>query len=413
MVLGSSNGTLLQLGIMPLMTSSLVMQLLEKAKAFNFDIDLNSRGRSVREKTEKFLGLVVCFLQACAYVYFGHSLSRLGLGNALLLVMQLFVASLLVVLFDEVLTKGYGVVHGISLFICANVCTDVLWRALAPVKSPIGQRSGDLLGVIPSFVKTLINFRNNSSRLVVELTRCFYDRGPGMSTLLGLASSALVVIIVAYLHSCRVEIRMQSKQQGHRAGGTPFTHKIPLLYLNTMPLVVVSACVSQFLFMSQSLYQRAPRHGLILLLGKWKKISNERGSPRIPIGGIASLLHPPASPVDCLKDPIHASLHLIVMCALGAFAANSWLQVSGISVRDVTQRLRTQQMTIFGQRDTTLEKELARYIPVAAICGGIIVSAISVFADVFGVLGSGAGLVMAVSTLCQIREALLKPLKKE
>lgn len=410
LVLGSSKGTLLELGIMPLMTSSLVMQLLEKAKAMNFNIDLNSRGRQVRHKTEKFLGLVVCLIQACAYVFLGNSISQMGLGNAILVVLQLFFASFFVVLFDEVLSKGYGLVNGISLFICANVCMDVMWKAMAPIKPPFG-RSDDLLGAIPNFVKTLITYGRDSSgrhRIVQELTRCFYDRGPGMSTLLGLVASALVIVIVAYLHSCRVEIRMQSRQ-GNRAG-PPQTHKIPLLYLNTMPLVIVSAAVSQVFFISLSMYKRAPKHGLVLLFGKWKRMSKERGSPFLPIGGLAHLLQPPPSPIACLKDPIHAILHLVLMCTLCAVAAYTWLQISGMSVKEVTQRLRTQQMTIYGQRDTTLEKELARYIPTAAICGGIAVGAISVFADVFAVYGSGAGLVMAVTTLCQIRE-VLKPLK--
>lgn len=58
--------------------------------------------------------------------------SEIGAGISLLLILQLFVASVIVILLDELLQKGYGLGSGISLFIATNICESIVWRAFSP-----------------------------------------------------------------------------------------------------------------------------------------------------------------------------------------------------------------------------------------------------------------------------------------
>ena len=37
------------------------------------------------------------------------------------------------IVLDEMMQKGYGIGSGISLFIAANACENVVWKAFAPV----------------------------------------------------------------------------------------------------------------------------------------------------------------------------------------------------------------------------------------------------------------------------------------
>ena len=50
-----------------------------------------------------------------------------------------------------------------------------------------------------------------------------------------------------------------------------------------------------------------------------------------------------------------------------------------------------------GHREGSMYKELKRVVPTAAALGGAILGLLSVVADLMGAIGSGAGIVMAVT----------------
>jgi len=56
----------------------------------------------------------------------------LGAGICLILILQLFLAGVIVILLDELLQKGYGLGSGISLFIATNICETIIWKAFSP-----------------------------------------------------------------------------------------------------------------------------------------------------------------------------------------------------------------------------------------------------------------------------------------
>lgn len=55
------------------------------------------------------------------------------------LLLQLFVAGLIVLLLDELLQKGYGLGSGISLFIATNICETIVWKAFSPTTVNTGR----------------------------------------------------------------------------------------------------------------------------------------------------------------------------------------------------------------------------------------------------------------------------------
>ena len=54
-------------------------------------------------------------------------------------------------------------------------------------------------------------------------------------------------------------------------------------------------------------------------------------------------------------------------------------------------------MVIPGHRESNLKNELNRYIPTAAAFGGMCIGALTVVADFIEAIGSGAGIMLAVS----------------
>ncbi|KAG7652189.1 SecY/SEC61-alpha family [Arabidopsis thaliana x Arabidopsis arenosa] len=104
--------------------------------------------------------------------------------------------------------------------------------------------------------------------------------------------------------------------------------------------------------------------------------------------------------------PFHALFYLVFMLAACALFSKTWIEVSGSSAKDVARQLR--QMVMPGHRDSNLQKELNRYIPTAAAFGGLCIGALTVLADLMGAIGSGTGILLAVTIIYQYFETFEK-----
>ena len=84
------------------------------------------------------------------------------------------------------------------------------------------------------------------------------------------------------------------------------------------------------------------------------------------------------------------------------------VQVSGSSAKDVAKQLRDQQMVMKGHRQHSLVHVLNRYIPTAAAFGGMCIGALTIMADFMGAIGSGTGILLAVTIIYQYFEMFAK-----
>jgi len=96
---------------------------------------------------------------------------------------------------------------------------------------------------------------------------------------------------------------------------------------------------------------------------------------------------------------------MLVACAL---FSKTWIEVSGSSAKDVAKQLHTQQMVILGHRESSSYAILNRYIPTAAAFGGLCIGALSIVADFMGAIGSGTGILLAVTIIYQYFEIFSK-----
>ena len=107
-------------------------------------------------------------------------------------------------------------------------------------------------------------------------------------------------------------------------------------------------------------------------------------------------------------DPLHFVLYLVFMLTACAVLAKTWIEVSGQSPKDVTRQFKEQQLVIRGFRDTSTYKELKRIIPTAATFGGLCVGILTITADLLGAIGSGTGILLAVTIIYQYFEMFIK-----
>jgi len=393
-ILASNRGTLMELGISPIVTSGLVMQLLAGSRIIEVDYNVKE-DRALFNGAQKLFGILITVGEAIAYVVSGMygDLGTIGAGNAILIISQLFFAGIIVIILDELLQKGYGLGSGISLFIATNICETIIWKAFSPTTINTG-RGTEFEGAIIALFHLLIT-RTDKIRALQE---AIYRQN--LPNLTNLAATVLVFVVVIYFQGWRVDLPV--KYQKYR--GQQGTYPIKLFYTSNMPIILQTALVSNLYFVSQLLYNRAPTNVLVRLLGKWQEVEGQS----IPVGGIAYYISPPHNLKEILYDPFHATFYLVFILTACALFSKTWIEVSGASARDVAKQLRDAQMVMKGHRETAIVHVLNKYIPTAAAFGGMCIGALTVIADFMGAIGTGTGILLAVTIIYQFYEAFMK-----
>ncbi|PWZ02149.1 putative endoplasmic reticulum insertion protein SEC61 [Testicularia cyperi] len=386
-ILASNRGTLMELGISPIVTSGMIMQLLAGANLVEVDFSLKE-DRALFGGAQKLFALIISLGQATVYVLTGlyGQPKDLGAGVCLLLILQLVVAGLIVILLDELLQKGYGLGSGISLFIATNICESIVWKAFSPTTVNTG-RGPEFEGAFVALFHLLFTW-NDKSRALKEAF--FRDRLPNVMNLIATLAIFLVVI---YLQGFRLEIPVKS----NRFRGQRGTYPVKLFYTSNMPIMLESALTSNVFIISQMLASRFPSNLFVKLLGIWEPMED---SPQLhAVGGIAYYMSPPHTFKEVVSDPIHTAIYIAFTLTACALFSKTWIEVSGSGPREVAKQLKDNQMVMAGHRDASLYKELKRVIPTAAAFGGATIGALSVCAELIGALGSGTGILLAVTII--------------
>lgn len=394
-IIASNRGTLMELGITPIVMSGMVLQLLAGSKILEVDMG-KKEDRMLFQGSQKLFGLVITVGQAVAYVLSGMygDIRDLGAGNALLIVLQLFMAGIIVLMLDELMQKGYGLGSAISLFIATNVCENIVWKAFSPTTINTG-RGTEFEGAIIALFHMLAT-RSDKGRALKE---AFYRNN--LPNLTNLMATVLVFLIVVYFQGFQVNLPVKYKNiNGHTQ-----PYPIKLFYTSNTPIILQTALVSNLYFVSQLLYKRYSGNIIVQLLGTWQDMSSGQS---VPVSGLAYYVSPPRSLGEILYDPVHFFIYFAFILSSCALFSKTWIEVSGTSSKDVAKNLRDQNMTIKGYRDASVVKVLNRYIPIAAAFGGMCIGALTVLADFLGAIGSGTGILLAVTIIYSFIEQFAK-----
>jgi protein transport protein SEC61 subunit alpha len=344
-ILASNRGTLMELGISPIVTSGLIMQLLAGAKIIEVGDTPKDRAlfngaqkrKLIRSKLKccpqpidvmlfTVFGMVITIGQSIVYVMTGMygEPSEIGRGVCLLIVIQLFIAGLIVLLLDELLQKGYGLGSGISLFIATNICETIVWKAFSPTTVNTG-RGTEFEGAVIALFHLLATRQDK----VRALREAFYRQN--LPNLMNLLATVLVFAVVIYFQGFRVDLPIKSA----RYRGQYSSYPIKLFYTSNIPIILQSALVSNLYVISQMLAVKFAGNFLVNLLGVWGDVGGGGPARAYPIGGLCYYLSPPESLGHIAEDPIHAVLYICFMLGSCAFFSKTWIDVSGSSAKDV------------------------------------------------------------------------------
>ena len=233
-ILASNRGTLMELGISPIVTSGLVMQLLAGSKIIEVNQAIKE-DQALFAGAQKLFGILITIGEAVAYVVSGMygPVSEIGAGNAILIIVQLFCAGIIVIILDELLQKGYGLGSGISLFIATNICESIIWKSFSPTTINTG-RGTEFEGAIIALFHLMIT-RSDKIRALKE---AFYRQNlPNITNLL---ATVLVFFVVIYFQGFRVDLPIKNQRMRGQQGSYP----IKLFYTSNIPIILQTALVS-------------------------------------------------------------------------------------------------------------------------------------------------------------------------
>lgn len=391
-VLASQPGTLMELGITPVICSSMLMQV---AAGFRW-IHVNFANKDDRELFQAMNKLCVMFntfIVAVCFLLSGRygDINELGVFFSLLIVSQLVVASLIVMLLDEMIQKGHGLGSGLTLFIVTNVATTIMWQTFS--FSQVRTEHGDQYeGCIIAFFHLLVTKQNK----VYALQQAFYRQNA--PNLISLFASIIVFLAVVFAQRFRVEIPITSRK------GRNFKQMYPinLFYTANIPIILQISSISALYMFSYFLYKQFGSN----FMGKYAE--NAATGNMVQSGGLAYYFSPPKNFI-LTWDPLHTIFYVGYVLWICVFFAKLWIEIAGSSARDIARQLSEQDVTLEGGlRDDAMVRQLNRYIMPATSFGGFCIGALTVFADWMGALGTGTGIVLAVTIIYQYFEAFAK-----
>ncbi|MFB6105823.1 MAG: preprotein translocase subunit SecY, partial [Halobacteriaceae archaeon] len=404
-LLAAQRGTVMQLGIGPIVTASIVLQLLNGADLLGLDTS-EPRDQMIYQGLQKVLVLVMIGLTGLPMVFLGGFLppgNVFGLptvGVQVLMFLQIAIGGVLVLYMDEVVSK-WGVGSGIGLFIVAGI-SQSLFAGLFYWGGGQGQ-----MGFVPTWIAVLTGSLQNVPPLLSSagIQYILFDQTAGI---VALFTTALIFVIVVYAESVRVEIPLSHAQVKGARGRFP----VKLIYASVLPMILVRALQANIQFAGR-------------ILNSWTGIPAWVGTYQQgqPTGGLMYFLAPIQAPTQWMwwvsgPAATHAVWEVLLRVALdlsfmivgGAIFAVFWVETADMGPDATAQQIKNSGMQIPGFRKNVgvIEKVMERYIPQVTVLGGALVGLLAVMANMMGTIGnvSGTGLLLAISITYKLYEEI-------
>ena len=416
-IFASQRGTLVELGIGPIVTAGLILQVLSGSKMINVDFS-NPDDRALFTGASKVLSVFMTLFEGLAFILGGaYNVTSSTTGvttspsiqNAFFILLQLLVAGIVIILLDEMLQKNWGFGSGISLFIAAGVCLSIVWDTIGPI-SPVSD--GKYLGALIAFFQSLPAALASPGSLTAWESVLY--RGGGLPDMLGFITTIGVFLVIIYLNGLRVEVPVSyARYRGFR-GRFP----IKYFYVSNIPVIFAAALFGNVYFIGQLIFNRynpncstaGLNFWLSLIPGCYVQQTQAQGGQLIPSSGLAYYTFAPRSLSVVMGDPIRAAVYMLVFVLTCVFFAVTWVEVGGMDSRTVSKQLIDSGMQVEGFRrsGTTIRQILDRYIPAVTVMGGITIGVIAAGADFLGAFGTGTGILLTVGIIQQYYEILVK-----
>jgi preprotein translocase subunit SecY len=375
-LMGTDFGSIISLGIGPIVMASIILQLLAGSKILEIDTT-TEEGKKYFQGLQKLLAIAFVVFEAIVYVLMKGLEAHPGFAG--IVILQLILGGLLILFMDEVTTKwGFG--SGVSLFIAAGIG----WRLFSQLFQFIGpEGTFEASGRVLAFFASLIGTTGTGP-----------DTTGAALALFPILVTIGIFFLVVWAQSLKVEIPLSFD----RIRGYGIKWPLQFFYAGVIPVILVSA-VAANLQLAGSLLQNWI--GPTFLGG----FSNGQ-----PISGIAFWIH--STPL--LQALITGSFrliyllqslgHILFYVVFSVIFAFFWVNTSNMDARSQAKNIMSSGLSIPGFRkdERVLESILKRYVKPLTIMGGAAIGILASVANLFGALVGGTAILLAIMILYQL-----------
>lgn len=440
-ILAGASGSIIHLGIGPIVTGGIILQLFQGAKIFDLDLQ-DPEDKAIYQGTQKLLVFAAIWVTGIPQV-FGFLepsqalMTMVGGGWArAIIALQIGVGGYLIFLMDEIISK-WGIGSGVSLFIVAGVAQGVFtglfsWlpsvsgQPLSPLQNPPGGLIPKITYMVSELPLQQIVFGGGWEQMAFV----------GTNSLVSFFSTILIFVVVVWAESTRIELPLSHA----RVRGARGRYPLRLMYTNVLPLIFVQALLANVNLIGILLWSGPlsdlPFVGHAAWVGSYPFIGSGQAQGSAtqafsgiayylsPIQGLSSWLVPIVSPnlasqvsqVAAFRTNMQIIGHVVIYSTANIVGciifSIFWAETASMGPSDVAKKIQQSGMQLPGfRRDTQiLEKVLERYIPTVVIISGAVLGLLSVFAGLFGTIGaaSGTGLLLTIGILSRTYEKMAK-----
>ena len=378
-ILGTDFGSIISLGIGPIVMASIILQLLVGSGILDINLQ-TEEGKKYFQSLQKLTVFFFIIFEALVYVLMRGLEAMPGFTG--LVILQLCLGGLAIFFMDELVQKwGFG--SGVSMFIAAGVG----WRLFTGLFQFISPEGGNCLvdfAGTPCAGKVLIMIQAIINQVPTE----------AFKALAVLAVTALIFLIVVWAQSLKVEVPLSF----NRLRGYGIRWPLSFFYASVIPVILTAALAANIQLFA-SLVEGWLGHPTFL--GTF--------SQGQAVSGLAFWL----SPVDILESVITKSFrtvfifkaitHILFYMTFSTIFAVFWVKTSGMDASSQARNILGSGLQIPGFRkdERVLEVILGRYIMPLTIMGGAAIGLLAASANLLGALTSGTAILLAVMIMYQ------------
>ena len=370
-ILGTDFGSIISLGIGPIVMASIIFQLLVGSKIL--DIDTTSEeGKKFFGGLQKLMVFFFIIFEAMVYVLMKGLEAMPGL--AWLVILQLILGGLIVVFMDE-LSHKWGFGSGVSLFIAAGVG----WRLFTGLFQFLGpEQTIQLSGKIPVLITSIIAANTTEA----------------LKSLATILATVILFLIVVWVQSLKVEVPLSFD----RLRGYGIKWPLSFFYASVIPVILTAALVAN-LQLFGGLLQGWLGHATFL--GNYVQgqavsgVGFWLGSTNLVEGAITGSLRS----IFLLQGLTHIIFFMIFATIFSIF----WVKTSGMDAQAQAHNILSSGLQIPGFRkdERVLESVLSRYVMPLTVMGGAAIGLLAATADLLGTIGSGTALLLGIMIMFQ------------
>lgn len=407
-IFASRIGSLITVGIGPIVLASIVLQLITGTGIFSIDLnDPEQKGRF--QAIQKLAAMSIAVLEAYIFVATGY-VPIVNQSYVGIVVFQLALSAIFIIFLDESMTK-WGITSGINLFIAGGVAYSI-----------IAGTSTILLNEAIQAIQT------GGATAIPNAILAF---GP-------LFFAILVFLVSIYAYDVKVEIPLVFSSMRGVGGRLP----IPFLYVSVLPVILATSFeLSLTVWLRFFANVTGPFANLVKFIALYQVTPSAAGASQLNlVGGLVYLIAPnfplpysaayggiggysayfshlatgtsqlylPWGGIVAVPEFVHILVYTLVLAALAVVFGSFWIEMTGQSPKHVAEQLQDVGWQIPGfRRDPRIvESILNKYIPTITVLGSMFVGLLAALATLTGAVGTGMGILLTVGIMYMVYQQL-------